>query len=153
MNFELMNSNGLPPCMEGSGRAVQLSSLLFLPGEIIEEILLSPALCVPDLCRMRQVCWHLRHVVDRLWTKVAATRLVYQSLSDGCDAVDVWDLHMYIYSAIHCVYITGGRGGAQCQAPPTWSGTVSAVGGVSVRSSWPQHWTPSVDDASRYIPP
>ena len=50
------------------------AALLVLPSELLEEILLSPSLSLPDLCRVRQVCWHLRHVVDRLWTKVASSR-------------------------------------------------------------------------------
>ena len=49
--------------------------LLSLPNELLEQILLSPSLCVPDLCRVRRVCWHLRNVVDRLWTEVAMSRL------------------------------------------------------------------------------
>ena len=49
--------------------------LLSLPNELLEQILLSPSLGVPDLCRVRGVCWHLRNIVDRLWTKVAMSRL------------------------------------------------------------------------------
>ena len=48
--------------------------LLVLASELLEEILLSPSLSLPDLCRVRQVCWHLRNIVDRLWTKVASSR-------------------------------------------------------------------------------
>lgn len=59
--------------VSSSSRAVQ-PTLLSLPNEVLEEILFSPVLCVQDLCRTRQVCWHLHHIVQRLWTRVA-TRL------------------------------------------------------------------------------
>lgn len=45
--------------------------LLSLPNEVLEEVLLSPPLRVPDLCRSRGVCRHLRDTVDRLWSRVA----------------------------------------------------------------------------------
>ena len=50
--------------------------LLSLPSELLEQILLSSPLSVPDLCRVRSVCWHFKNVVDRLWTKVARSRFV-----------------------------------------------------------------------------
>lgn len=64
--------------MEGAG-----SSLAGLPCEVIEEILLSPSLSVQDICRMRQVCWHIHSIVARLWTKIATSRSVFISCSDN----------------------------------------------------------------------
>ena len=93
------------------------AALLVLPSELLEEILLSPSLSLPDLCRVRQVCWHLRHIVDRLWTKVASSR------SERSRGVS------------HNVRILDGGGGAPYQAPPTRSGTVCVVRGLSVKSN------------------
>lgn len=107
--------------------AVQLT-LLSLPNEVLEEILFSPVLCVQDLCRTRQVCWHLHHIVKRLWTKVA-TRLAckrryYRSLLEPpCDDPFVSPSS------------PGGNTGAHSQLPLTRSGTVSAAKGAAVSSS------------------
>ena len=63
--------------MEAPSTASVQWTVLSLPSEVLEEILLSPLLRVRDLCRVRQVCWRLHHIVGRLWTKVAATRSVW----------------------------------------------------------------------------
>lgn len=97
--------------------------LLSLPSELLEEILLSPSLVVPDLCRVRRVCWHLRNIVDRLWTKVAMSRLACrQSDTGGYNIINTID----------------GEGGAPSQALPTRIGAACAARGTVVIVSL--HW-------------
>ena len=49
-------------------------SLLDLPVELLETLVLSPCLSVPDICSLSRVCWTLNSVVSRLWYMVARSR-------------------------------------------------------------------------------
>ena len=49
-------------------------NLLDLPLELVEALVLAPALTIPDICAFSQVCWSLNHVVSRIWSKIAKSR-------------------------------------------------------------------------------
>ena len=70
--------------------SVAPTMLLCLPNEVLEEILLSPPLAVSDLCRVRRVCQLLRSIVDRLWTRVAMTRLVSSHVKKFHGVMERW---------------------------------------------------------------
>lgn len=51
-------------------------NLLDLPVELLEALVLSPDLSVPDVCALSRVCWTLHRVVSRIWAKIAKSRSV-----------------------------------------------------------------------------
>ena len=51
-------------------------TLLSLPSEVVEEIILSPVLSLKDVCALSRVNWQLYHLVGRLWGRIATARLV-----------------------------------------------------------------------------
>ena len=55
-----------------------LLTLLSLPSEVVEEIVLSPVLSLKDVCALSRVNWQLYHIVGRLWGRMATTRLARQ---------------------------------------------------------------------------
>ena len=119
-------------------------TLLSLPNEVLEEILFSPVLCVRDLCRTRQVCWHLHHIVQRLWTRVA-TRLACKTRDYGSFLELPFN---YLFLLLSPSSPDGSIGGHSL-APPTRSGTVSVVRDAAVSSSYPLPLTSSADNVSR----
>ena len=49
-------------------------SLLNLPPEVVEEIILAPVLSLGDICRLRAVSWRLHELVACLWGRIARSR-------------------------------------------------------------------------------
>lgn len=57
-----------------AARSVDAPNLLNLPVELLELLVLSPNLAVPDICALSRVCWTLNHVVSRVWAKIVKSR-------------------------------------------------------------------------------
>lgn len=57
-----------------AAHSVDAPNLLNLPVELLESLVLSPNLAVPDICALSRVCWMLNHVVSRVWAKIVKSR-------------------------------------------------------------------------------
>ena len=89
-------------------------NLLDLPLELVEALVLAPALTIPDICAFSQVCWSLNHVVSRIWGKIAKSRWATSVKDTNSGSVlslytCVWSSNTTAICLTHCRWKYWGR--------------------------------------------
>ena len=56
--------------------AIKSVSLLELPPELLEQIVMSSTLSIRDICHLSQTCRIMNNTVNRLWRKISTEKLV-----------------------------------------------------------------------------